>query len=76
MANLKKIKRDILMMGYKNGGLKVHWIKRMIEAGNDSLLNSIYIYNLRVFGSNLLFECNISENGICKFLQNMFPKDV
>ena len=35
--------------------LKVCWIKRMIEADNDSILNRIYIYNLRAFGGNLLF---------------------
>ena len=54
----EKIKRDILTMGYENGGLKmididnfikalkVCWIKWMIEADNDSILNRIYIYNL------------------------------
>ena len=52
------------------------WIKRIIEADNDSILNRIYIYNLRAFGGNLLFECNISENDICKFTQNIFLKDV
>ena len=84
----EKIKRDILTMGYENGGLKmididnfikalkVCWIKRMIEADNDSILNRILIYNLRAFGGNLLFECNISENDICKFTQNIFLKDV
>ena len=58
----EKIKRDILTMGYENGGLKmididnfikalkVCWIKRIIEADNDSILNRIYIYNLRAFG--------------------------
>ena len=30
--------------------LKVCWIKRMIGANNDSMLNRIYIYNLRSFG--------------------------
>ena len=84
----EKIKRDILTMGYENGGLKmididnfikalkVCWIKRMIEADNDSILNRIYIYNLRAFGGKLLFECNISENDLCKFTQNIFRKDV
>ena len=56
--------------------LKVCWIKRMIKADNDSILNRIYIYNLRAYGGNLLFECNISENDICKFTQNIFLKDV
>ena len=48
----------------------------MINADNDSILNRIYIYNLRAYGGNLLFECNISENDICKFTQNIFLKDV
>ena len=48
----------------------------MIEADDDSILNRIYIYNLRAFGGNISFECNISENDICKFLQNIFLKDV
>ena len=84
----EKIKRDILTMGYENGGLKmididnfkkvlkVCWIKQMIEADNDSILNSTYINNLQAFGGNLLFECNISENDICKFKHNIFLKDV
>ena len=55
--------------------LKVSWIKRVIEADNDSILNRIYIYNLRAFGGNLLFECNIFENDIGKFTQNIFLKD-
>ena len=64
----KNIKRDILTMRYENGGLKmididnfikalkVCWIKRMIEADNDSILNRIYIYNLLALSSNLVFE--------------------
>ena len=48
----------------------------MIEADNDPILNRMYIYNLRSFGGNLLFECNISENSICKFMQTVFLKDV
>ena len=47
-----------------------------MEAENDSILNRIYIYNLRSFGGNLLFECNISENDICKFTQNRFLKNI
>ena len=56
--------------------LKVCRIKGIIEAVNDSILNKIYIYSLRSFGCNLLFECNISENDICKFTQNIFLKGV
>ena len=48
----------------------------MIEADNDSILNRMYIYNLRSFGGNLLYECYISENNICKFMQTIFLKDV
>ena len=76
----EKNKSDILTIGYENGGLKmidldnfikvlkVCWIKRMIEADTDSILNRIYIFNLRAFGGNLLFECSISENDINYFV--------
>ena len=61
----EKVKGDILRMGYVNGGLKmidlhnfikslkVCWIKRMIEADNDSILNRICIYNIRSFCGSL-----------------------
>ena len=53
----ENIKRDILTMGYESGGLKMIdldksikspklcWIKRMVEAENDAILNRIYINN-------------------------------
>ena len=47
-----------------------------MEAENDSILNRIYIYNLRSFGGKLLFECKISENDTCKLTQNRFLKDI
>ena len=68
----EKNKRDIVTMGYKSWGLKmiglvnfisalkICWIKRMIEADNDVILNKIYINNLSSFGGKLLFECNVS----------------
>ena len=51
----EKNKRGKLVMGYENGGLKmidldkfvkvikICWIKRMMEAENDSILNRIYV---------------------------------
>ena len=75
-------------MGYESGGLKmidldnfikslkICWIKRMVEAENDAILNRIYINNLRPFGGKLLFECNILENDVCRYTQNRFLKDV
>ena len=84
----EKIKRDVLTMGYESGGLKmidldnfikslkICWIKRMVEAENDAILNRIYINNLRLFGGKLLFECNILENDVCRYTQNRFLKDV
>ena len=38
----------------------------MIEAENDAILNKIYINSLSSFGGKLLFECNISEDDICR----------
>ena len=84
----EKIKREVLTMGYESGGLKmidldnfikslkICWIKRMVEAENDAILNRIYINNLRPFGGKLLFECNILENDVCRYTQNRFLKDV
>ena len=75
-------------MGYESGGLKMIdldnfinslkmcWIKRMIEAENDAILNKIYINSLSSFGGKLLFECNISKDDICKITQNRFLSDV
>ena len=48
----------------------------MIEADNDAILNKIYINNVSSFGGKLLFECNISEDDICKITQNRFLNDV
>ena len=48
----------------------------MIEAENDAILNKIYIHSLSSFGGKLLFECNISEDDICKITQNRFLNDV
>ena len=67
MVNLKKIKRDILTIGYESGGLKmidldnfikslkICWIKRMVEAENDAILNRIYIHNLHPLGETFLW---------------------
>ena len=56
--------------------LKICWIKRMIEAENETILNKIYINSLSSFGGKLLFECNISEDDICRITPNRFLKDV
>ena len=84
----EKINRDILTMGYESGGLKmidldnfinslkICWIKRMIEAENDAILNKIYINSLSSFGGKLLFECNISEDDICRITPNSILNDV
>ena len=56
--------------------LKICWIKRMIEVDSDAILNKIYINNLSSFGGKLLFECNTSEDDICKIIQNRFLNDV
>ena len=56
--------------------LKICWIKRMVEAENDAILNRIYIHNLRPFRGKLLFKCNILENDVCRYTQNRFLKYV
>ena len=82
------IKRDILLMEFESRGLKMIdldnyinslklcWIKRMIEADNDAILNKININNLSSFSGKLLFECNTPEDDICRITQNRFLNDV
>ena len=79
MVNLNKLREIYSRWGMKGGGvkmidldnfinsLKICWIKRMIEADNDTILNkNIYTNNLSSFGGNFLLECNISEDNILK----------
>ena len=52
--------------------LKICWIKRMIESGDEGLLKNLYLNKLKQLGGKLLFESNYSENEIDTFTQNAF----
>ena len=77
----EKIKRDILTMGYENGGLKmididnfikalkVSWIKRMIEADYDSILNWKLIYTTSLQATKDIKLQNFNY----KFLMRIIP---
>ena len=65
-----KIKRDILIQDYEQGGLKmidienfilsfkVSWVQRLLQPECNSLLKSIYEGDLKPFVGALLVECN------------------
>ena len=46
----------------------------MIESEDNGILKNIYLSKLKPFGGKLLFECNLSENDLHRFTQNIFFK--
>ena len=85
----EKIKRSTLVKDYDQGGLsmidiekciwslKASWIKRFLRSENKSLMKNLYENDLKVFGGNILFECNFSEVDITKhFDNNAFLRDI
>ena len=68
-----KIKRSTLIKYYNQGGLrmidiekfiwslKASWIKRFLQPENKSLLKTLYEYDFKKFGGNILFECNFKD---------------
>ena len=84
-----KIKRDILIQDYEQGGLKmidienfilslkVSWIKRLLQPECNSLLKNIYEGDLKPFGGALLFECNFKQLDINNHIKNKpFLRDI
>ena len=84
-----KIKRDIIVQDYKDGGLKIldiekfikslksSWNKRIIDASNNGIWKQIYMKKLNQFGGKLLFESNIKRNDIIKhFTDETFFKNI
>ena len=73
-----KIKRDIIIQDYKDGGLKMidiekfikslksSWVKRILDTSNNGIWKQIYMKKLNQFGGKLLFESNIKRKDIIK----------
>jgi len=83
-----KIKRDIIIKDYKNGGLKMidiestivglksTWVHRIIYNSN-SIIVRLYKTHLKQFGENLFFECNMQTKDVDKInIPSTFLKDV
>ena len=84
-----KIKRSTLIKDYNQGGLrmidieksiwslKASWIKRFLLSENKSLLKNLYEYDFKIFGGNVLFECNFNDADVIKYFKNKpFLKDI
>ena len=73
-----KIRRDIIIQDYKDGGLKMidiekfikslksSCIKRILDTSNNGVLKNIYLKKINKFGGKLFFESNIKKNDITK----------
>ena len=84
-----KIKRSTLIKDYNQGGLrmidiekfiwslKASWIKRFLQSENKSLLKNLYENDFKIFGGNVLFECNFNDADVIKHFKNKpFLKDI
>ena len=84
-----KIKRSTLIKDYNQGGLrmidiekfiwslKASWIKRFLQPENKSLLKTLYKYDFKKFGGNILFECYFNDIDVIKHFKNKpFLKDI
>ena len=80
-----KIKREVLIKHYENGGIKMidiqkfinslkcSWIKRIYNLTEENPLKAIYIRYLNKKGGYLIFESNLSEKDIkSMFKHNSF----
>ena len=83
-----KIKRDIIIQDYKNGGLKMidieskiaglksTWVHRIIYNSN-SVIVRLYKTHLKQLGENLFFECNMQTKDVDELnISSTFLKDV
>ena len=78
-----KIKRKVLSQDYINGGLKMldlskftislkaSWIKRILDPNNKGQWKEIYLNQLKSYGRELIFNCEINKNDISM----IFPKN-
>ena len=80
-----KIKRKVLSQDYINGGLKMldlskftislkaSWIKRILDPNNKGQWKEIYLNQLKSYGKDLIFNCEINKNDISRiFSKNSF----
>ena len=84
----EKVKRLTVIGDYSEGGLrmchipslikglKIAWVKRLIDSKNTGKWKIFFDYNLRPLGGNLLWYCNMnpSEKGIGK-INNLFVRN-
>ena len=77
-----KIKRNVLSQDYINGGLKMldlnkftislkaSWIKRILDTNNKGQWKEIYLNQLKNYGKDLIFNCEINKNDISRIFSN------
>ena len=57
--------------------LKASWIKRLLQTENKSLLKKLYENDFKIFGGNILFECNFNDSDVIKHFKNKpFLRDI
>lgn len=58
-------------------GLKIAWVKRLLDINNNGNWKHFYSYYMCHVGGNLLWKCNVSPNDNCvKELKNVFISEV
>ena len=82
-----KIKRKTIIQDFKRGGLKMldlqkfiyslkaGWIPRILDKTNQGQWKNIYLKQLKKYGGELIFECNINPKDI-KLKKETFLYDV
>ena len=75
-----KIKRDIMISDYKNGGLrmidiklfnkalKLSWIKKYLDTENHGKWKLLFDLQLRPFGGEAIFRGNLSKKDLAKYI--------
>ena len=75
-----KIKRDIMISDYENGGLrmidiklfnkalKLSWIKKYLDTENHGKWKLLFDLQLRPFGGEAIFRGNLSKKDLAKYI--------
>lgn len=85
----EKVKRLTLIADYKDGGLrmchiisiikglKIAWVKRVLDANNNGKWKIFFDHHLKQFGGNLLWYCNLNPaDKIIGKIKNNFIREV
>ena len=76
-----KIKRDVMISDYKNGGLRMidiksfnkalksTWVKKYLDSDNSGKWKLFFVSELHDFGGAVIFKGNLNKNDLGKFVR-------